>query len=231
MFDELLIKTGFFLIKIYMYAQIIFLHVYERYLKGSWIVDITRNITYEINRCIYEDKIEPPYPYWSISCHEGKFKEYISNILDTQPNIEQQFNERLNAFMNTDTRENAQYLFIMKIGNLCISRIYMPSRIACTISSEKTRNQFLSIEYIHPLMDEKIVIDLNSSLYLIGNEILSADFIERYLEYQNIPFVFDYDYSIEIMDSKINTFTIKYGQYILLNKTNYEILDHKIMDK
>ena len=73
-------------------------------------------------------------------------------------------------------------------------------------------------------MESTIVIELDPSLYLVGNEILSAGFIERYLEYQDLAFVFDTEYVLDIMDSKIKMLTLTSDQYVVLDKTEYSVI-------
>ena len=91
-------------------------------------------------------------------------------------------------------------------------------------SCKKSNISFLSIEYIHPDMKEKIVIDLPKSAYLVNNTLLSALFIKRYLEYQYETHVFDLNYKINIMDNNINMLSLKYPEMILLKEDSYEII-------
>lgn len=83
---------------------------------------------------------------------------------------------------------------------------------------------FLSISYKHPKMKESIHMNIAKSHLVVGNEILSAAFIYRYLEHQSEHFVFDEDYTVEIMDSEINMFSIKSTQHLLLSKDKYKIV-------
>jgi hypothetical protein len=91
-------------------------------------------------------------------------------------------------------------------------------------SSKKSSISFLSIEYIHPDMKEKVVIDLPKSAYLVNNTVLSALFIKRYLEYQYENHVFDLNYKINIMDSNINMLSLTYPEMILLKEDSYDII-------
>ena len=166
----------------------------------------------------YEDYIESPYPYWSVGRHElYNFKELI---IDTQPT--DTFDDMLSmskSYISTNIGEN---LLTMKINNnQIVTRIYNNGRLNYNISYDITRAHFLSIVYKHPDMRSTIIIDIPSSVYLVGNEILSSVFVKRYLEYLNVPFVFDNKYTLEIMDSKIHTFILKSDQYILLGADEY----------
>jgi hypothetical protein len=139
-------------------------------------------------------------------------------------NICKHFDDFLANVVDVELPKELTFLFIMKVGNIAISRLYCYDREEYSVSDEKSRKHLLSIEYSHPRMDNKIVIELASAFYVVGNEVLSTGFVERYLEYQDNPFIFDSDYSLEIMDSRIKTFTLTSDQYIIFGKTDYQIV-------
>jgi len=68
-----------------------------------------------------------------------------------------------------------------------------------------------------------VPIELNASVYIEGNEILTKQFVRRYLEYQAEPFIFDDNYKLILMDSKIKLLELNSGQYVTISKTGYEI--------
>jgi hypothetical protein len=70
-------------------------------------------------------------------------------------------------------------------------------------------------------MEERIPIELDPAIYLIGNEILSSRFVLRCLEYQSEKYVFDDRYVVKIMDSKIRMLTLVAGEYIVIGNTEY----------
>jgi hypothetical protein len=210
------------IIRIYTYIQYWMYLVYISYLKDSLLYNIINNIMYDIRSFIVDHRVEPPYPYCSVSCHDGRFKEFIVHIMGSA-NICKHFEDLLENVIDNDLPRELTYLFVMKIGNVAISRLYCHDRKEYAFSDEKSRKHLLSIEYSHPLMDNKIVIELDPAFYIVGNEVLSAGFVERYLEYQDQPFVFNSDYIIEIMDSKINTFLLPSYQYIVFGKTDYKV--------
>ena len=84
--------------------------------------------------------------------------------------------------------------------------------------------KFLSIEYSYPGSDTPIVLEMNSDEYIVGNEILSKTFVKRMLEYQVNTTVFHHDYVLSIMDNNIDTFELKMGEYIILEKDRYTIV-------
>jgi hypothetical protein len=85
--------------------------------------------------------------------------------------------------------------------------------------------KLISIEYTNPSQQQSIFIDLDKSIYMVGNEILSPIFIKRYLSYQSLSFHFDYDYVVNIIDGDLNTITLKSNQHILLHADKYEIIE------
>lgn len=89
---------------------------------------------------------------------------------------------------------------------------------------EKSAVRFLSIEYIHEDYDEPIILNIDNGHYLIDNEILSATFIKRLLDYQPLPYIFDMNYTVKIMDNNIKTFILNSNQYVYLDKNDYVVI-------
>lgn len=84
---------------------------------------------------------------------------------------------------------------------------------------------FLDIQYTHPQMSQPLVLEIPRDYFYDGNELFSPAFVQRLLYYQPYPFVFDMDYSLEIMDKDLNTLCIRSHQMIRLGDTGYSILD------
>jgi len=98
-------------------------------------------------------------------------------------------------------------------------------------NNKECSNPFLTIEYYHKMMENTIPIDLHKGFFLMKNEILSKAFIFRYLEYQSLPFYFDYDYEIRIIDKDLNSIVLKSDDYIFLNCFGYEIVHNNNKNK
>jgi hypothetical protein len=94
-------------------------------------------------------------------------------------------------------------------------------RLRLPINESKV--SFLSIEYIHPVMDKGIPLELDKGFLLVNNCLFSPLFIKRMLEYQSTRTYFSNDYTLKIMDSDLNMIELKYGQYIRLNEKDYII--------
>ena len=87
------------------------------------------------------------------------------------------------------------------------------------------KKQFISVEYTHPEMPKGIVMELNTNLFYEKNHLLTPTFVRRYLEHQEEPYIFDTKYVIKIMDTNINTITIKPNQYIQLKRMGYDVIN------
>lgn len=84
---------------------------------------------------------------------------------------------------------------------------------------------FIDIQYSHPSMSNPLVLDISKDYFLVGNELFSPAFVQRMLYYQPYPFVFDLDYSLEIMDKDLNSVSLKSNQYIRLSESDYQVID------
>jgi hypothetical protein len=87
---------------------------------------------------------------------------------------------------------------------------------------EKSLIKFLSIQYIHSQCNP-IPINIPESMITVGNELFSPSFVLRYLQYQDMPYHFDYEYKIQIIDDNINEVELNSSQYIILGKHRYEV--------
>ena len=90
---------------------------------------------------------------------------------------------------------------------------------------ETSTVEFLGIEYRHPKIDKPIAIQLPKSMYIVGNELLSAAFILRWLEYQPlwVDFMFDLNYTITLIDQNIEEYTIQSDEYVVLGVDTFKI--------
>jgi hypothetical protein len=157
-------------------------------------------------------KVEPPYPYWSISCANDTFNELVVPSNDN-------FAKLVSMVEQTSYRERNDYLLISSDDCVMQSRIFESSRANYAILMEKVRNPFLSIEYSHPDMEHRIVLELDPRFLTLNNEILSNTFVRRCLAYQSDEYVFDRRYVLHIMDSKIRTFTMEFDEHVVLCRT------------
>lgn len=141
------------------------------------------------------------------------YNEYLEEAHDAANNI-------------IDFESIYESIIVMNVKNTYYYRIlYNTQRTfePITAVSNNCDSHFLTIQYCHPKQKITIDIQFDKRIYIIGNEILSPTFVLRYLEYQSIPFYFDKDYTIDIMDTNINMFTLTSNEYICLEKDTYKI--------
>lgn len=90
---------------------------------------------------------------------------------------------------------------------------------------EESEVEFLGIEYRHPKMSAPIALSLPKSMYIVGNELFSAAFVLRCLQYEPLwtSFVFDKEYVLTIMDDNIQQYTLGHNEYIVLEKDKFRV--------
>lgn len=161
--------------------------------------------------------------------HEGKYTENVLTLQssDLQSNLLEKCIESINyknmvKMLNPASKKKS--IFMVRFEEKWICTV-LDEHLDETphIDAKKTHKHFMDISYEHPEMKSNIHIDLNSDLYVKDNQILSSAFVLRYLEYQPEPFVFDYNYKLNLMDDKLNMFELKPGQCIRLKTSKYEI--------
>lgn len=191
---------------------------------------------------LYRYRIEPNEPVWINSStiqlsypnlHSFTYTycekyEYTNTDLNETPI--QQFNTMrsivsTNQFIQDNTvinDNNIMQLFILKYDDVYLYRIKLTNLLE---ERSISKIRFLSIVYSHPKMAEPIHMEIPKNALLCKNEILSSAFILRYLEYQSRSFVFDMNYTLNIIDGHVNQFNMKCHQYILLDENSYKVLD------
>lgn len=215
--NETIITIGLYLMHIYTVIQINLYAFWMQCFENSIVVHWIRNLVYAIRLRICNYKIEPNYPYMCICSGDKELYLPIDPVF--QAHLSGTFNVLANGIPYA---EGVERLLLMRIGEKMISRIFRVNNEDYKVDFVKSRKHFLSIEYTHPDMKERIVIDLDPAIYLVGNEILSSLFVLRCLQYQSDEYVFDDRYVLDIMDSKIRMLTLKAGEYILIGNTEYE---------
>ena len=83
--------------------------------------------------------------------------------------------------------------------------------------------EFILVEYVHPRIPQGIIFNIPRGYYLVGNELFSPAFIQRYLELQKKYYVFDEDYELIFVDHLCEKKVLNYKQYIVLSVEGYTI--------
>ena len=115
----------------------------------------------------------------------------------------------------------------MKLDEGVINKSFNKNTENTTYSNTRVKSQFLTIEYTHPKMKDRIVIELDKDLYFTDNIILSPLFIKRYLEYQDKEVIFDENYTVNLMDNNVNMITLSYSQSVLLSENSYKVIKNE----
>ena len=196
-----------------------------------------------INAQVNQYKIEPYGDHW-VSMHvliknnhifKGSqyihIENYLSLLDDLSPNSS--YNEKVeNGFMymyNIVMSLISSFLYvidaivIMKDGDRYITRSILSKHDKFYHDSSK--HVFLSIEYSHPKMDKPIPIEFPEEMYEIGNVVFTPMFVKRCLEYQMEHYVFDENYTINIIDCDANMVSLNNKQYGILMESGWDIVD------
>lgn len=91
--------------------------------------------------------------------------------------------------------------------------------------TKMVKPRFMSLEYFHKDMKERITIELEPEDYLEGNEILSSSFIFRLLSKQDKPYVFSDEYQVQYIDWHVNIGTIMSNQYVVITKEGFDVVE------
>jgi len=89
-----------------------------------------------------------------------------------------------------------------------------------------TKRLFISVTYIDPEESTNtIVIVISPELYNVGNEILSKEFVARYIRYNYASILqFSKNYRLQIMDNDLNYLELRSKQAILLTTEGYRVI-------
>lgn len=214
--NETVVMIGLYLMHVYTIIQINLYRFWMYCLENSLIVYWIRCLIHEVKTRTLKYKIEPTYSYMCIWTAEKELYIPIDPVF--LPHLAGTFN----ILANGVNAARIECILLLRDVDKIVSRIFIQGKKDYGVEFEKSRKHFLSIEYTHPDMAKRIVIELDPAIYLVGNEILSSGFILRCLQYQPEKYVFDDRYVLSIMDSKIKMVTLTAGEYILIGRTEYE---------
>ena len=173
-------------------------------------------------------KREPVATRWIQTCKLNKippapdrfFENY--QILSEEDDYSVAFSNASQSISNNTMRENG--IIVMKNNDWYAVRLCSSVDIPTVLSGTTSGFRPMSISYSHPELPESIEIQLHEGFWCIGNELFSPAFMRRYLEYQELAFICDEQYSIQIIDSNVNVYNVKPNQYIRVDNENISIL-------
>jgi hypothetical protein len=217
--------------------------IYEKYDFIARIVDLSQYAFIYLIAIIQYRRTEPLTNTWS--CVSVLTKSYY-NYKNFNYSYVEVYEPKLNMILEKlSTNFSALYYdvhsIISKENSICDSLITckyndkyihrVVDRDNKTFTSKNSKIvldesdiKFLSIEYRSKDYIIPLVLELKNGDYLVNNEILSATFIKRLLEYQISYHAFDKNYEITILDNNLKAVYLKFGEYIKLNKTDYSVL-------
>lgn len=182
-------------------------------------IERQRSICYhQIRENFTEHRVEPLIPWMGVFYNNNSNK-YIENIISLDYNIDD------NTIKNIKSEipfTRFKPLFIIKLNKIYIYKL-LRDNLTFNLDEETVQKYFLEIKYTHPSMDCEIDIIVNKNEYVNNNEILSFSYIEKYLNYQEEPFVFNDDYKLKIIDKDLESFELTSNEYITLYNKEYTV--------
>lgn len=196
-------------------------------------------------------RIEPPYSYFKVCYKDQTYKEEYLNVdtilyeTKTTPailsNLVSNYKTIFSLIKPIVKHNELEYLVLLHYRNMTddyiISRLIDECEnqdddeynVVCDV--KPTRNYFLSVEYEHPDMDTKIILDIDKKYLISGNELFSPCFVLKCLNYQSESYKFDQNYKLNILDADINNIVLTNKQYLRLSNTKYEVIQLKTNNK
>lgn len=230
------------------YLEINYNNLYNNNVSFHKFIDAIDDNLYSLKKLTAPHYIEPPFSYFKVCYKDTTYKEEYMNmdsiLYDTK--TADTLNDLVSAYKNIFStikpiikKNELEYLTLLHYRN--ITDDFIVSKLICNDDADDeynilcdtipTRNFFLSIEYQHPKMNNTITLNLDKRYLITGNELFSPCFVLKCLNYQNMPYIFDNNYKLVILDSDINTTTLKSTQYIRLSNLKYEVIDIKSDNK
>ena len=218
--------------KMCVYAERLGSHLYNsnNYIREA--VDLFSRIKCSINNLTLNVRTETTRKNWVHVCRVAQksdknfayFELYdIVNDDTTASSCETSFLKSYDSILNA-TNEYIDTCIMMKHSNrycvsLCshdISKPVVPSPL------DMIMNTPISISYNHPDISESIELTIPIEMYCVGNNLFSAAFVRRCLEYQQLPFVFDDRYTLSIIDTNVTIHTVSPTEYITVTADGIE---------
>lgn len=200
---------------------------------------------------LFNKSIEPMKSNWirlsTIICIDNKYKynckyDYLDDLKNDFQSKSSLYNfnkfkfKKYAKYLSDDLHKKSDYIFskpwyTMKFlfcnndefENITISRLWKVSYDFPDFLKSSVR--FLTIEYEHPESNEFIPLEIDTSWYIVGNELFSCTMLLHLLEHQDQKFKFDSTYKLHIMDNKIQMYELKCNQYIVLEQNGIQICE------
>ena len=206
---------------------------------GQWTYDEFENVKYcvdninwlksKVNNLTSTARKEPEAESWvqscKLLCETNTPSQYSENyqILTENENISDTFNSAMQSISTTSDCTNG--LIMMKQHNKYVVRTCDVDTNSI-VGNDYQLSSFkpMSISYIHSQMDEPVSITLPTNMWCVDNQLFSPIFVRRCLEYIEDRFIFNGKYTIQIIDSNVNIYTIHPYEYIRVHDDSIEVI-------
>lgn len=115
-------------------------------------------------------------------------------------------------------------LLLMKEKNKWSVYIKKSKKDIPDLNIHLSKLRFLSIVYINNKTSEFLYLNIDDEFYIIDNELFSPAFIYKLLLNENQYKKFNLDYTIKLLDSRINITEIKNNQYVKLRENHCDVM-------
>ena len=208
-------------------------------------------VTYSIDICSYGYKwtiatywnlrIEPFHPIWITQNHllmtgieqpsyrlhnlDSYTFIYDDNALSSMYTFIRKFNESVFSLSKIQLNciHNEKLLYA-RFNEISVARVQSADIVQlCSVDDFNRPSKVAFLSVTLTLNRKKYNIDVDKSWMYVNNELFSKTFLKRYFDYHNVDIRFTNEYIVDIMDSNINMFKLRSGDYILLNQKDYAI--------
>jgi hypothetical protein len=165
---------------------------------------------------------QPAYTLHNLDSYTFVYDDSASSSMYT---FIRKFNET--AFALSKIKLNCihnEKLLYARFNEISVARVQSSDIVQLATFDDFNRHSkvaFLSVTLT--LNRKKYNIDVEKSWMYVNNELFSKTFLKRYFDYHNVDIRFTNEYVVDIMDSNINMFKLKSGDYIVLNQKDYAI--------
>lgn len=181
----------------------------------------------EYNMFYYDDPNSVFFRWFIYSNYNDNyewFEDYVPREqLDKTLPVNEYYRSRLILTQNEPV--HSPVVIVNQDKELQVVKLITPSINLCEIDNSillKSKVSFLCILYAHPKMKNEITLKLPHSCYYVGNQILSAAYVYRLLEYTvGYMFYFDMSYKVKIIDASMKYTELSSNEYIELEHCGY----------
>ena len=189
-------------------CRILSKHKYEPSNRLSWFNTV---------RC-YRETLSKTVPITFITENYTNMRDFITKDDDVSIILEEIndsicYNETIGNIVNK--------LVIIKYNGNYVVRLSPTDNLKYV--DKRSRVRFISIEYCHPNMLSPIQLDVSSGYMRDGNDLFSIGFVQRLLEYQGSPYIFDETYTLKLMDDCMSVTEIDATKYIHLELRKFKV--------